>query len=97
MKYLDVTYVKISNFKVAVAVSQTCEEHSICLYMNLQTLALKQFCIYNKPNNKNIERTICILLCERQTQGYNVIVVSLARVHFLGSRTLLKEQKFKLC
>lgn len=54
MKYLDVTYVKISNFKVAVAVSQTCEEHSICLYMNLQTLALKQFCIYNKPNNKNM-------------------------------------------
>lgn len=62
MKYLDVTYVKISSSKVAVAVSQACEEYSRCLYMNLQALALKQFCSYNKTNNKN-KRGRLVFLC----------------------------------
>lgn len=60
--------------------------------MNLQALALKQFCSYNKTNKVKKERTTCVPLCERQTQGYKVIVVSLARVHLLGSRTLLRSK-----
>ena len=46
LKYLEETYVKISDFKVAAAVSQTCEEYSVCLYMNLQLLALKQLVLH---------------------------------------------------
>jgi len=46
LKYLEETYVTISGFKVAVAVSQMCEEYSACLYMNLQLLALKQLVLH---------------------------------------------------